>query len=37
LHVHDGCITHPAVTEDLSMPYVPSALALSMAAGRGHA
>jgi alanine dehydrogenase len=36
-HVHDGCITHRAFAEDLSMPHVPPALAHGMAAGRGHA
>jgi alanine dehydrogenase len=36
LNVYAGCITHPAVAEGLSMPYVPPERALGMAAGRGH-
>jgi alanine dehydrogenase len=37
LNVHEGCITHPAVAEGLSMPYVPPERALGMGTDRGHA
>ena len=37
LNVHAGCITHPAVAEGLSMPYVPSDQALGLVTGCGHA
>jgi alanine dehydrogenase len=36
-NVHEGCLTHPAVAEGLSMPYVPPERALGMVTGRGHA
>jgi alanine dehydrogenase len=37
LNVHDGCITHPAVAEGLSMPYVPPERVLGKGTGRGQA
>jgi hypothetical protein len=32
----DGCITHPAVAEGLSMPYVPPERALGKVTGGGQ-
>jgi alanine dehydrogenase len=37
LNVHAGCITHPAVAESLSLPYVPPDRALGLVTGCGHA
>jgi hypothetical protein len=35
LNVHEGCSTHPAVAEGLSMPYVPPDRALGTVTSRG--
>lgn len=37
LNVHAGCITHPAVAESLSMPYVPPDRALGLVTSHAHA
>jgi alanine dehydrogenase len=37
LNVHAGCITHPAVAESLSLPYMPPDRALGLVTGCGHA
>ena len=37
LNVHEGCITHPAVAEGLSMPYVPPERALGLDTERDYA